>query len=242
MGRHAVDATPQDGGRTARPRRRGRWVVLGVVVALAVAGGVAWAVTRDGGPDCGSRTPITVAAVLGAGIAGELSTGAAPDLWVADSSRRAADVTGQMRIPLDTIGSLASSPAVVVGKQVPALSTWVDVMRLPGLRIGSPISTSTGNAPIAGAVAAVEKGTLTSEQLTDAMTVLAIQQGNLRSDDDSEESRLDLADGAGSPTVTSEQQFVEHRRTTVDLDADRGRPEGRHHVPRLPDGRHRRRG
>lgn len=157
----------------------------------------------------------TVAAVSGAGIAGELSTGTAPDLWVADSSRRAADVTGQVRIPLDTIGSLASSPAVVVGKQLPPLSTWVDVMRLPGLRIGSPITTSTGNAPIAGAVAAVEKGTLTSKQLTDAMTVLAIQQGNIRADDDSEENRLDLADGAGSPTVTSEQQFVEHERTTT---------------------------
>lgn len=242
MGRHAMGATPPAAGGTDRaPRRRGRWLVLGVIVALAVAGGVAWAATRDTGPDCSSRTPITIAAdpamttalkavaptvsadscvdytveaVTGASIAGELSTGRAPDLWVADSSRRAADVTGQVRIPLDTVGSLASSPAVVVGRQVPSLATWVDVMRLPGLRIGSPITTSTGNAPIAGAVAAVEKGTLTTKQLTDAMTILAIQQGNIRADDDSEATRLGLAERSGSPIVTSEQQFVDHKRAT----------------------------
>ncbi|MGZ8178955.1 substrate-binding and VWA domain-containing protein [Williamsia sp. SKLECPSW1] len=245
MGRHAVGATPQPVGRGAvgdppRRGRRGRWVVLGLVVAVAVAGGVAWAATRGDGPDCSSRTPITVAAepamtpalkavapgvsadscvdytveaVSGAGIAGELSQAStAPDLWVADSSRRAADVVGQVRIPVDSVGSVASSPAVVVGTRLPTLENWVDVMTLPGLRIGSPITTSTGNAPIAGAVAAVEKGSLTSKQLTDAMTVLAIQQGNIRADDDSDESRLALADGSGSPTVTSEQQFVDYKR------------------------------
>ncbi|GAA2053093.1 substrate-binding domain-containing protein [Williamsia deligens] len=242
MGRHAVGAAPQPGRRASAPvrRRRRLWIPLVLIVACLVAAGVTWRVLSQDGADCSSRTTVTVAAdpsmttplkavtpsvsaascydytvtaVAGAAVAGQLGRGStAPDLWVADSSERAATVLGQVRLPVDPVGSLASSPAVVVGRNLSTLRSWVDVMRLPGLRIGSPITTSTGNAPIAGAVAAVEKGTLTSKQLTDAMTVLAIQQGNIRAEDDSEENRLALADSAGSPTVTSEQQFVDYRR------------------------------
>ncbi|GAA1456411.1 substrate-binding domain-containing protein [Williamsia maris] len=253
MGRHTADGSSADGAPsgarhdtaradTRRPRRRG-WVLLTlVVVAALVAGGVVWAtVLRDSGPDCPTRTDISIAAdpsmtsalkavapqasadscydfaiaaASGARIPGELTRGdQAPDLWVADSTGRATTVTKQVGVPTDiVVPSVAASPAVVAGTAVPALANWVEVMKLPDLRIGSPLDSSTGDAPIVGALAAVEKGTLTDKEMSDAMTILAIQQGNLRADDDSEANRLALANASATPVVTTEQEFVAFTR------------------------------
>ncbi|MGJ0119528.1 substrate-binding domain-containing protein [Williamsia sp. MIQD14] len=250
MGRHhAADestSASRRGSDTAPPQRRRRGLLMSaavVVIALA-AGGVVWATLADSaGPDCDSRTGITIAAdpsmttvlksvapqasenscfdytvsaVAGTGIAGELTRGeGAPDLWVADSTGRATTVTRQVRVPTDiVVPSVATTPAVVVGSSLPQLPDWVSVMKLPDLRIGSPLDSSTGNAPIVGALASVEKGTLSSKDLTDAMTLLAIQQGNVRTADDSEESRLALAESSGVPVVTTEQQFLSHTAAT----------------------------
>ncbi|MCX6470543.1 MAG: substrate-binding domain-containing protein, partial [Corynebacteriales bacterium] len=250
MGRHhAADAsTPAarrgTDDRPTRGRRRGLLIASAVVVIALVAGGVVWAtVGGSSGPECDSRTGITIAAdpsmttvlksvapqasenscfdytvsaVAGTGIAGELTRGeGAPDLWVADSTGRATTVTRGVNVPTDiVVPSVASTPAVVVGSSLPELADWVSVMKLPDLRIGSPLDSSTGNAPIVGALALVEKGTLSSKDLTDAMTLLAIQQGNVRAADDSEESRLALAESSGIPVVTTEQQFLSHAAST----------------------------
>jgi hypothetical protein len=86
-------------------------------------------------------------------------------------------------------------------------------MTLPGLRLGNPIDSSTGDAPIVGALAAEQAGAIGRKEFTDAMTLLALQQGNARVGGDSDSDRLALAAGSESPTVVSEQHFIEYQRT-----------------------------
>ena len=62
-------------------------------------------------------------------------------------------ITGESRTVRRNEGA-----TVVAGTDVPELGTWVEVMKLPDLRTGSPVDTSTGDAPIIGALAAVDSG------------------------------------------------------------------------------------
>ncbi|GAC68256.1 substrate-binding domain-containing protein [Gordonia soli] len=228
--------------RKARSGRRGVWIWAGaalIVVIALIAGFILW---RTGAVGCAERTRIAVAAdpamdaplrsvaatasedscydyvvtaTPGAEIPGKLTQGdQSPDLWVPDSQVQARRVTTQVRKDLDLIApSVATSPTVVVGKKLPELNSWVDVMKLSDLRTGSPIDTSTGDAPIIGALAEVNDSKLTSEQLTEAMTVLAIQQNNARLANDNEGTRLNLANTSEVPVVTSEQQYLLFTRT-----------------------------
>ncbi|MBM7280297.1 substrate-binding domain-containing protein [Gordonia rubripertincta] len=228
--------------REAGSGRRGGWlwaiIALIAVVAL-VTGVIIW---QAGSGGCGDRTRVAVASdaamtgplrevarqasadscydydvqtAAGADVPGLLTQGAAaPDLWVADSQVQARRVTTQVRRDLDLVApSIASTPTVVAGENVPGLDTWVEVMKLPDLRTGSPVDTSTGDAPIIGALAAVDAGELPEEKFTEAMTVLAIQQNNARLTNDNEGTRLNLANTAGVPVVTTEQQYELFMRT-----------------------------
>lgn len=227
---------------TGSSRRAGFiWgLVALLVVAALVSGLILWKSGVIGG--CGDRTPVsvssdqtmtgslktlaqkasdnscydyTVTPLAGADAPGLLTQGdKAPDLWIADSQTQARRVTTQVRRTLDMVTpSTAKSPVAIVGKQVPDLKNWVDVMKLPDLRMGSPIDTSTGDAPIIGALAEVNAGTLQTKQLTDAMTVLAVQQNNARLANDNEGTRLNLANTSDTPVVTTEQQFLLFTRT-----------------------------
>ncbi|MDS1115872.1 substrate-binding domain-containing protein [Gordonia westfalica] len=228
--------------REAGSGRRGGWLWAGVALVAVVAlvtGVIIWQ-TSSGG--CGDRTRVAVASdgamtgplrevarqasadscydydiqtAAGADVPGLLTQGAAaPDLWVADSQVQARRVTTQVRRDMDLVSpSIASTPTVVAGEDVPELQTWVEVMRLPDLRTGSPVDTSTGDAPIIGALAAVDAGELPEEKFTEAMTILAIQQNNARLVNDNEGTRLNLANTSGVPVVTTEQQYELFMRT-----------------------------
>jgi hypothetical protein len=217
-----------------------------VLVAVLVAGLILWRTVWDtSGTDCESREAVSVIAdpsmaatlkplasqasgescydfsviaVSGANVAGHLTKGdQAPDLWIADSQARARKVTDQARVQRDVIAdSVAASPVVVVGKEVPPLPNWVGVMKMPNLRLGNPIDSSTGDAPIIGALAAEQAGAIDHKQFTDAMTLLALQQGNARVGGDSDGDRLTVAADSGAPTVVSEQHFVEFQRAAPD--------------------------
>ncbi|WLP91979.1 VWA domain-containing protein [Gordonia sp. NB41Y] len=229
--------------RESGSSHRGAWLWgLGalVIVAALVAGIVIWKTVGSDG--CGDRTSVNVAAdptiasalgdaagqvsshtcydykvtsVAGADAPGLLTSGdAGPDLWVPDSQLQARRVTTQVRHELDLVSeSLASTPTVVVGKELPELTSWVQVMKLPDLRTGSPVDTSTGDAPIVGALAEVDAGKLTEKQLVEAMSVLAIQQNNARLANDNEGTRLNLANTSTVPVVTTEQQYIMFMRT-----------------------------
>ena len=227
--------------REVRSGRRGWWWALAAlsVVAALVTGVILW---RAGTSGCGDRTQVAVASdaamtgplreiaakasqdscydfdvqtAAGADVPGLLTQGAsAPDLWLADSQVQARRVTTQVRRDLDLVApSIAATPTVVAGRQVPPLRSWVDVMKLQDLRTGSPLDTSTGDAPIIGALAEVDAGTLTEQELTGAMSVLAIQQNNARLANDNEGTRLNLANTSTVPVVTTEQQFLLFTRT-----------------------------
>ncbi|MFE0751348.1 substrate-binding domain-containing protein [Gordonia sp. NPDC058843] len=221
---------------------RGGWLWAGAVLLVVVAlvtGVIIW---QTGSGGCGERTRVAVASdsamtgplrevarqasadscfdydvqtAAGADVPGLLTQGAAaPDLWVADSQVQARRVTTQVRRELDLVSpSIASTPTVVAGTDVPELGTWVEVMKLPNLRTGSPVDTSTGDAPIIGALAAVDSGELADEDFTEAMTILAIQQNNARLANDNEGTRLNLANTSEVPVVTTEQQFDLFMRT-----------------------------
>ena len=138
-----------------------------------------------------------------------------PDLWVGDSSAQVRRVSEQVKRPLPAVAdSIAKSPVVVTGQQVSTLKSWVDVMKLPNLRMGSPIDTTIGDVLIMGALAEVDTGRITQKQLIDAMTILAVQQNNARTANDSEGYRLNLANtNADIPVLTTEQQFVLFTKT-----------------------------
>ncbi|MGV9710913.1 substrate-binding domain-containing protein [Gordonia sp. NPDC003424] len=229
--------------RRATSNRRAGWIWgVGAVVAIGalVAGIVVWRTGAVGG--CADRTAVAIASdpamtgalrtvaqqasaascydftvdgVAGAQVPGQLTRGdQAPDLWVADSQIQARRVITQVRRELSLVSaSIATSPSVVVGKSVPHLQSWVEVMKLPDLRTGSPIDTSTGDAPIVGALAEVNDGNLTGRKLTEAMTVLAVQQNNVRLANDSEGARLNLANTSTVPVITTEQQYLLFSRT-----------------------------
>ncbi|WP_082965529.1 VWA domain-containing protein [Gordonia sp. 852002-51296_SCH5728562-b] len=229
--------------REARSGRRGLWLwsAAALLLVVAIVGGIAiWKSGIVGG--CGDRTSVsiaadpairdavadatskmssdscydyTVTAVAGADVPGLLTSGdKAPDLWVPDSTQQARRVTTQVRRQLDTVSpSIAATPVVVAGTQVGKLSNWVDVMKLDGLRAGNPIDTSTGDAPIVGALAEVDAGKLTNDDLIEAMTVLAVQQNNARLVNDNEGTRLNLANTSTTPVVTTEQQLTLFTRT-----------------------------
>lgn len=228
--------------RTAGDGRRGAWIwilVALLVIAALVSGFLIWRAMSGG---CSDRTKVSIASdqamtaalrsvaqqvstdscfdfavdgVPGASVPGLMTSGdKAPDLWLADSQAQARRVTDQVRRDLVTVSpSVATSPTVVVGKKVPDLSSWSEVMKLPDLRSGSPLDTSTGDAPIIGALAEVDAGKLDSQDLTSAMSVLAIQQNNARLANDNEGTRLNLANSSDIPVVTTEQQYTLFSRT-----------------------------
>ena len=225
-------------------RRRTLQIALAaLLVIIAVAGVIIW---RTGAGGCGERTSIRVAAdptivgavrsltkiaagnscydyevddADGASVPGLLTSGddKAPELWVADSQTQARRVITQVRkVPDYVAESLASSPTVVAGTGLKPLKSWVEVMRLPDMRMGSPMETSTGDAPITGALAEVKAGRVKQDDLTQALSILAIQQNNARPANDSEATRLNLANVEGIPVVTTEQQFSQFQRRHPD--------------------------
>ncbi len=228
--------------RKASHGRRSAWLwilIALVLVAALVSGFLIWRSMAGG---CSERTAITIGSdqamtgplrtiaqqastdscfdfgisgVPGAAVPGLLTSGdKSPDLWLADSATQARRVFNQVRRDVVMVSpSVASSPTVVVGKQVPELTSWSEVMKLPDLRSGSPLDTSTGDAPIVGALAEVDAGKLKSEDLTEAMTILAVQQNNARLANDNEGTRLNLANSSTVPVVTTEQQYMLFART-----------------------------
>ncbi|GED96945.1 VWA domain-containing protein [Gordonia crocea] len=220
---------------TSKPRRGGLiWSLATLLIVLALVGGfVAWrggvfgckdepvAVAADpaiAGPlkemaaaAAGKCYAFTVTALPGPDVPAALTDPTkTPDLWVADSGAQARRVGAQVQRELPTVAaSMAQSPVVAVGQQVPQLKSWVDVMKLPNLRMGSPVDTTIGDAPILGALAEVKSGGITQKQLVDAMTVLAVQQNNARTGNDREGTRLNLANTTPDiPVLTTEQQYL----------------------------------
>ncbi|MFM9378956.1 substrate-binding domain-containing protein [Gordonia sp. VNK21] len=233
MGRHTTSGRIAAGGTD--DRRRWLWPLLALsAIAILACAYLVWFTAFRG---CGDRTSVTVVtdptmsdtvdAVAGAVPDDECysfhveriqasdipsrvtDTENAPDLWVSDSQERSRRILGQIdQTPEYVSESLATTPTVIAGKSVPELDSWVDVMTLPDLRMGSPVETSTGDSPVVGALTEVQAGKLTQKQLLGALTTLGQQQNNARPAFDTDATRLTTAADGQAPVVTTEQQFL----------------------------------
>ncbi|MBD0322329.1 MAG: hypothetical protein ICV72_02945, partial [Aldersonia sp.] len=99
-----------------------------------------------------------------------------PSLWLPESSlwvTKAGRTTGTL---LDVASpSVAASPAVVAtrSQDAPFLDSWLSVLRVPGQRIGDPMSDGAAIAPIAAVLAEVEQGQGQAGALLEAMVPIA---------------------------------------------------------------------
>ncbi|MBD0021596.1 VWA domain-containing protein [Gordonia pseudamarae] len=210
-----------------------------VLVAILVAGVFVWRSLADG---CGGNrekvTVITDAAfgkalkpiadtasdnscydyriteLANVDVPANLSAGnSSADLWVADSLTRAQRVTQQVRIKTDIVAeSLATSPVVLVGSGIGDFKDWNAIMNLANLQVGSPIETSTGEAPIIGGAAEVAAGKLNNSQFFQSMAQMAVRRHNVAEGLDNDNARLRIAASSDSPAITSEQQYLQYLR------------------------------
>lgn len=210
-----------------------------VLVAILVAGVFVWRSLADG---CGgNREKVTVIADAAFGkalkpiaekasdnscydyritelanvdVPANLSAGnSSADLWVADSLTRAQRVTQQVRIKTDIVAeSLATSPVVLAGSGIRDPKDWNSVMNLANLQVGSPIETSTGEAPIIGGAAEVAAGKLNNGQFFQSMAQMAARRHNVAEGQDNDDARLKIAAASDSPAITSEQQYLQYLR------------------------------
>ena len=222
-------------------RRRWVWGALAVaLVAMLVGSSFVW---RSAADSCGDHS-VTVAAdpaiaevmteigkrasadscytfavesVAGKDIPARLADGdRSPDLWVADSAYQTSRVGAQVRRTLAEVSpSVASSPAVIVGRSVADYDSWVDVIGRSDLRVSSPIDSATGNAPIIGAGAGAEKGKIAPAKLAEAMSAMAVAQNNVRKSDETDQERLQLANTSSVLAVTTEQQYLNFVRVNT---------------------------
>ncbi|MFZ2242575.1 MAG: VWA domain-containing protein [Gordonia amarae] len=139
-----------------------------------------------------------------------LSGGASKtDLWAADSQTHARRVTAQVRRNTDYVSeSIATSPTVVVGSTLRQAKTWVDVMQISNLQVGSPMETSTGDSIIIGGATTVASGGAKQSDFDSGVMAMTKQRQNVAKGKDTDEARLALAGSAGVPAVASEQQYL----------------------------------
>ncbi|MDF0529788.1 VWA domain-containing protein [Tsukamurella sp. 8F] len=192
MGRHqAAHATPvaQRGGR------RAWWTVLALALAVLLVVGLWRVFATAGGGHCSSSSKVTVAvddalkpvAEQRAAAASDSCTtysvesaadasmparlaggGTTPDLWLAPSDARVAEVSSQVGrdLPATTV---ATSPIVLAGAQKPAPKNWLDALGSPDLR-SLPKDSPFADAPLVAAVAEAGSKSGDEQALTGALT------------------------------------------------------------------------
>lgn len=215
--------------------RRGL-ILVGVVLALLlVVGGGVYAVTTVTGR-CDSVTEYTVAAdpaIAGAvsefvqntdpsdlgcasfAVAERDSASlptpgeGAPDLWIPNSTFTVARASAAGTEYPILRESLASTPIVVAsrsGEQID-FATWLEVVRVQGLRLGDPQWDAVSAGPIVGALAEAESSITDANAVLAALVSLAQSQatdGPLTSTD----ARLLDVSARGGIAVTTEEDVV----------------------------------
>lgn len=239
-GRHSAPQTASSSIGLAK------YGVFAIVLILVLAGGV-YAAQSALGSGCSDTSTYTLAAdpaiadvvtqVVGEVppedmgcvsidvTAAESSAGSvgadAPSLWIPDSSlwvgklERSTGETVDLASP-----SVASSPAVIAARadEVPFFDTWLTALKLRGLRIGNPLSNTTSDAPILGALAEAGSDAEAVGAVEAALVPIAQAQAATRNESDAV-ARLDEVSADGGVAVVSEQTLVDYRSTGAELDA-----------------------
>ncbi|GAB4097950.1 substrate-binding domain-containing protein [Sinomonas halotolerans] len=132
----------------------------------------------------------------------------APDVWIADSTRRVNAVSAPVR-PEIAVPSVASSPPVVVAaKGAKAPASWAQALGMDGLALGDPLASSSAMAAVAGAVAEGESGAADAKGIAAALARLALATGQKSSASLSDSALLDAAERSGAPAVVAESSWL----------------------------------
>lgn len=133
-----------------------------------------------------------------------------PAIWIPDSAlwlARAGQSTG---MPVDVASdSIAVTPTAVIGPEgkAPAVNTWVDTLRLEGLQLGDPLSSTVSSAPIVGSLAEAEANKSNPKIVSAVMVPIAQAQASKPPVTDQAKRIERVQSGTGS-SVVSEQQLV----------------------------------
>ncbi|WP_137723456.1 substrate-binding domain-containing protein [Prescottella subtropica] len=159
--------------------------------------------------DLGCRS-FTITAAPGADGLGAPGDPNRPDLWIPDSTQWVAKATAGSGTPFDVaFPSIATTPVVIASRagEMPSFATWLDVLRLHGLRIGDPLTSSVSNAPIVGALAEAGAGIVAADAVPAALVPLAqAQAANMHQADAAQ--RLAAVASDGGIAIVTEQQVV----------------------------------
>lgn len=145
----------------------------------------------------------------------------APALWIPDSTLWTGKAERATGAPVDLASeSVASSPAVLAARsdEVPFFDSWLTALQLKGLRIGNPLSNTTSDAPILGALA--EAGTDADAVGAVEAALVPIAQAQAATQNESDPTaRLDEVGESGGVAVVSEQSLIAYQDTGAELGA-----------------------
>lgn len=159
--------------------------------------------------DLGCRS-FTIQAASGVDALGAPGEQGGPDLWIPDSSQWIAKASSGSGTLFDVAApSVAATPVVIAAREgdMPFFATWLSALQLHGLRIGDPLTSSVSAAPIVGALAEVDAGTVPADAVPGALVPLAqAQAANLHQADAL--ARLGAVAAEGGIAIATEEQVV----------------------------------
>ncbi|WP_433610554.1 substrate-binding domain-containing protein [Prescottella agglutinans] len=171
-------------------------------VLTEVAGGMS-------AEDLGCRS-FAIQAASGVAALGAPGEQGGPDLWIPDSSQWVAKASSGSGTLFDVAApSVAATPVVIAAREgdTPSFATWLSALQLHGLRIGDPLTSSVSAAPIVGALAEAEAGTVPADAVPGALVPLAqAQAANLHQAD--VPARLGAVAAEGGIAIATEGQVV----------------------------------
>ncbi|MCL2534888.1 MAG: substrate-binding domain-containing protein, partial [Nocardiaceae bacterium] len=163
--------------------------------------------------DLGCRS-FTIQAASGIDPLGTAGEQGGPDLWIPDSSQWVARASSGSGTLFDVAApSIAATPIVITAREgdMPFFATWLSALQLHGLRIGDPLTSSVSAAPIVGALAEAEAGTVPADAVPGALVPLAqAQAANLHQSDPL--ARLGAVVSEGGVAIATEAEVAAHNQ------------------------------
>ncbi|MFI8567432.1 substrate-binding domain-containing protein [Rhodococcus sp. NPDC078407] len=134
-----------------------------------------------------------------------------PDLWIPDSTLwllKTLRSTGVLPELAKT--SVANTVPILVSKSdaVPVTDTWLDVLQLPGQRIGDPLTSSASNAAILGALAESEVAISDAKAVSAALVPMAQDFGRIADKPHDVPDLVAEAAADGGTSVATEQALL----------------------------------
>lgn len=168
------------------------------------------AVTRNAAAeDLGCRS-FAIEAASGLDALGAPGQDARPDLWIPDSAQWVAKAGAATGTLFDVaVPSVAATPVVLAARdgELPFFATWLNALQLQGMRIGDPLTSSVSAAPIAGALAEADAGTVAADAVQGALVPLAQGQAADMHEADAAQ-RLAAVASDGGVAIATEQQVA----------------------------------